>query len=214
MTPGAIAMTLRSGKLLHFLRDKLLENRPNEQIQCTLKASQPLAWLRIVKPGRPVWEREPGEIGATVESAGLFVWLADLEIVYGVRKSDAHEIFIWIKNNPNLHKRIGGRWMISLIPGGERYPKAPEKEQWLAIHPRQDPYWFYHDWETEAAKAKREKVDLIGNFTALDALDRFGYYREKGLLEAWEKWRAETKIPANDVVAGRGLLPSALKRAR
>jgi len=158
-TPGSIFQRLIDGEFLFPQRDMVLENRINENIASAKKAQQPRAWLLLVKPGKPYYEAEPGEVGATVETGGLIVFKGSGKFVFGVQKSDYHEYFLFWDER----KYLNGRWGWSLIRLPKDFAKV-EEEQWFCMRPgEQRPYVLTHDFEEEAKKAKEEKIEMIWN---------------------------------------------------
>jgi site-specific DNA-adenine methylase len=197
-TPGAMIQHLKSGKTTYILRNKFTEFREKENILSQKKSPQPLAWLTLVTPENPVYWAAPGRVGATPETAGMFKFLCEGQVVYGVQKTDYHEYFFFF-DDPKLQKRIGGRWGWTLIGGRPEYLKAPEEQFWLADRPiEQRPYIMTHDFEEELAKARKERIDMVWNFDTMSTLADLGYFKEKGLVDEYEEWKAKTKRPKKE----------------
>ena len=145
---------------------------------------QPLVWLTIVGPKRPVLDVPPGETGATVATAGRFIWVANLEVAYGCRKSDFYEsFFFWKAHNralfPRLdYSKLDGRWDVKFIKPAKPYKKAGE-EFWMGNRPwaekGQLPYILTHDLVAEIKKARQDKIQLIWNDAVIPILQRLKY---------------------------------------
>jgi hypothetical protein len=196
-TPGAVLQYLRTGRIEPVLRNKLTDPEVPEQglenILVQKKSPQPTAWLTLVGPDRPEFEAEPGMVGATERTAGLFRYITggpakNMRVVYGVQKSDYHEYFLFYGDR-QLQERIGGRWGFQLIQPVGELEKAPERQFWTANRPKDPrPYLFTHDFEEEVKKAKTERLDMLWNFGAISTLEGLGYFRGK-LQEELDLWK-------------------------
>jgi DNA adenine methylase len=212
-TPGAVLQYLRTGRIEPVLRNKFLQNRrPERGVENVLtqkKSPQPLAWLTLVGPDRAEFEAEPGLVGATERTAGLFRFVTggpakNFRVVYGAQKSDYHELFLFYDDRV-LQDRIGGRWGFQLIEAKRELAKAPEKQFWTANRPKdQQPYIFTHDYEEEVKKAKADGLDMIWNHGTISTLERLGYFRG-ALKEALEQWKRSPrgKRPEREEVSFR-----------
>lgn len=92
-----------------------------DRTQATKKSVQPRAWLKV--EGRA----EPGEVGATTNTAALFIIKGTGRMTYGTQKPDFHEYFLKF-DQPNL-KHLNGRWVMTEIPkpGAKEEREAAEK---------------------------------------------------------------------------------------
>lgn len=174
-TPSAVLQFLEDGRVERLLRNKFLEFREGDNLVCQRKAIQPPQWLEVVTKERPERFGEPGELGGTKETAGGFRFLASGKVVFGVQKSDYHELFLFF-DDKEIQKEIGGRWGFSLIRGGAEYENL-ERAFWLANrHFREPmPYILTHDRDEEERKARREGVHVVWNEGTLSALKKMGY---------------------------------------
>ena len=190
---------------LYFpLRDRFLENQEGDQWLAQKKAPQPLAWYYLVDEKKPVYEAKPGSVGATIKTAGRFLFRARGKLVYGVRKSDYHEQFLFFDDKK--YYRINGRWEYKLIQAGRQYPKAPS-QFWMGDRPwrSQEPYITTHDFDEEKKKAKREGVEIVWNDEALDVLANLGYKVSKSENGLYCRiWKV---VPHKRVVIGPLLIP-------
>ena len=170
-----VAIQTLEDELIFPLRDRILENKPGDQWLSQKKLSQPLGWLDIVSPRKPVYEAAPGHVGATVETAGRFLFKASGKLVYGISKTDYHEYFLFFKQEKFKH--LDGRWDWKLIPSRKEYSKAPEDQFWMGSRPwkTQKPYILTHDRKTEEEKARRDKIQMIWNEETLTTLEELGY---------------------------------------
>jgi len=186
---------LEDGRIEVLLRDRILENQAGDNIVCAKKAMQPLMWMRLVTEEKPVYEAPPGTVGATPETAGIFHYKDGGYYIAGCQKTDYHEYFVFFEK----HKNSSGRWGIQLIAGREEYEKAPLGYWWMCNkpHKEQRPYILVHDLEKEAEKAKREKVDVIWNFEAIDTLKQIDF----------EPVREEEKPPEVEDITIKKFIP-------
>jgi len=200
-----VVLQFLDGKLKFPLRDRMLDNREKDQWVAEKKLSQPLAWLTIVTPRKLTYEAEPGEVGATVETAGRFLFKAGGDLVYGVSKSDYHEYFFFF--DQKKYQDLNGRWDWKLIPSRADYRKAPEDQFWMGSRPwkTQAPYITTHDREEEEAKAKREKIELLWNDATLPILEKLGYW--KGSVEKMYDVEFVKVIPEKRIVIAPLLIP-------
>jgi len=154
-----------------------------------IEAVQPMVWLTLVNPKRPELEIPVGEVGATAATAGKFIWVANLEVVYGTRKSDFYEgWFRFRSHNRSLFKsldygKLDGRWDVKSIPSSQNYTKAPEEQFWMAMRPWSDkgqqPYILTHDLQKEEEKAKKDKIQMIWNPDTIAALKKLDFNFEQ-----------------------------------
>jgi len=128
--------------------DKLLEGK--EQWPAALKYFQPPAWMTVAKKGEFMW-MEPGQVGATANTAACITLIETGKAIMGVQKDDFHELFLLFDN----HKKLSGRfvWTRVVLSNGRG---------WLGRRPKnQTPYLLSHDKEKEEAKAKKEGLTYI-----------------------------------------------------
>lgn len=152
---------LTTGKLFFPLRDKFLENQQGDKTPAARKSSQPLPWLYLVSESKPEFWSEPGAVGATVETGGLFIFKARGKIGFSVVKDDFSE-YLLIFDKPYQH--LSGRWTVQKLPGRKEYEKIPEGEFWWMLnkpHISPAPYIMYHSRVKEEEKAKQEKLTQI-----------------------------------------------------
>jgi hypothetical protein len=168
-TPSALFQYL-NGDIEYILRDKFLDYKEGDNIESEKKAAQPTAWLTIVSEKKPLYESQPGMVGATEETGGEFIWRDGGEYVAGIQKSDYHEYFLFF----NKHKALSGRWGWQLIGGNKNY-KNP-KDFWLANRPiNQTPYVEQKTDQVINDKAKQEKIDVVINREGtIDTLKEMG----------------------------------------
>lgn len=164
-TPS-VALQALDGSLIFPLRDKVLEHKQRDNVVAVRKSVQPVAWLTVVGADRPILEVEPGQVGATVNTAGEFHFLASGDYVMGVSKTDAHEYFIFVGDlGPGVDaRRLSGRWVFRMIQGS--FKDLP-RSVWIASKPFTKsgllPYVLTHSREKEEEKAKRENVKMFWN---------------------------------------------------
>jgi len=154
-SPRLVFQSLDTGELIFPLRDKLLENKPLDKMPCTRKARQPLPWLTLVTKKKPVFEALPGTAGATLETTGRFLYMAEGEYLSGVNKDDYHEFWFFFESP---HEELSGRWGFQKLAGRYEYEKVPA-EWWMMnkvyLHP--EGYLLTHPDRGEVErKAKRE----------------------------------------------------------
>lgn len=132
-----------SNYLTFVIRDRFFDWKPGDQFLAQKKLPVPLYYLTHSVPGssgvelRPTGEPGAGR-GATRETAGRFILQTWVEVVYGVSKSDYHELWLFnltdhgkeviLKFTPsdlkakvkkafnNLRKVKEGRWDVKLVP--------------------------------------------------------------------------------------------------
>jgi len=169
-TPKVAIQTL-DGKAVPLLRNKITHNEEGDNIVAQRKLVQPVAWLDIVSKDKPVHRTGAGQVGATPGTAGEFHYLASGRAVFGVQKTDYHEVFLFPEDGTDW----GGRWGLQLIEGRPDYRRA-RGEFWMANRPKeQSPYITTHDEEKEKDKAKRERIDVEWNTDTVEALRAKGY---------------------------------------
>jgi len=162
-SPRIVLQSLDTGELIFPLRDKLLENKMDDKIPATKKARQPTAWLHLVTRERPEFEAAPGEVGATVETAGKFIFKAEGEGCIGVVKDDYVEFFLFF--DPPYQK-LSGRWGFQKLAGRPVDEKVPA--EWLMLNKvylSPEGYLLTHpDREEVEEKAKKEGLkEMIFN---------------------------------------------------
>lgn len=230
LTPGAIVQRLADGKIEEIGRNKVLDPGPGAdpkdqaRIQGVKKSPSPLEWLKLVTERRPTFEAEPGQAGATEETAGRFDLVTGggepftrfgrgrgLSVVYGVQRSDFHELFL-LPGDPDLRGPLFGRWTFRALKLGDdttrtslaegevcdvglfREGQGRQNGTWLIRHDNDPaPFVFQNDWEAESRQAKDEGLDLIWNLDAVAALERHGYFRAAGLDQELAKFRASPR---------------------
>jgi hypothetical protein len=206
-TPGAVVQKFPSGQIEPLLRNKFTENIQKgkdvgDNIVSQKKATQPSQWLDIVTPKNPEFWAEPGRVGATKETAGLFRFLAGGKLVYGAQKSDFHEYFLQV-DSPRSLEKLSGRWSVQVISPDRELGKVPLKQFWIFNRPgEQQPYIFTHDFEKEREKAQKERVDLIWNRPAIGALRALDYFDKPDLRKALQEWEdsPRSEIPKEDAL--------------
>jgi len=170
-TPKSVLQFLADGHFLFPLRDRFLDNQEQDNILCQKKAMQPLAWFSLVSKSKPIYEAQPATVGATPETAGIFLFKASGKFLLLCQKSDYHEYAVKFDDHPKLN----GRWGFQLIPPRQQYEKAPKWPWWMLNKPHktQAPYILTHSRKAEETKARKEKVDIIWNPHAITMLKSF-----------------------------------------
>lgn len=207
-SPGAVLQWFKTGAIKDVLRNKFTQNEPKDNIVSQKKQPQPIAWRTLVTPQKTRFWSEPGTVGATKETAGLFILLAQGKAIFGTQKSDYHEyFFITDYVAPDISdKSISGRWGVQIINPKAQLDKAPSGQFWIFNHPvEQRPYIFTHDYEKEVSEAKKDKIDLVWNFDAIGALKNTDYFKNDEMSKAFTKFEASgrNKKPKTNVVQNR-----------
>jgi len=206
-TPS-IAFQFLSGEVVWPMRDKFTDYKVEaergegiENILTQRKSVQPKEWLTYVTPEKPVIELEPREVGATPGTGARYDYVSSGQYVAGVQKSDYHEYFLFF--NEDELKKLNGRWGIQLITGPF---EDIGRFAWITNRPfNQAPYITTHDREEEEEKARREKVNMIWNEDALEALEKLEFSWKKSrkisLTSEYNKYRSE--ILSDDFLASQ-----------
>ena len=185
-TPGPMLQTVE-GKLLRVLRSKVLENQPGDRVLCQKKGRMGAGWLHVVGPGKSLFRVNPGEVGATKETAGEIRFVDKGEAVFGAQKPAYHEVFLFPEKSPKL----SGRSEFRLVGEGDA-------AYWLFDHPQeQAPFAVTHDRAAEQRKADTEHVELLWNDGALAALKALGYgpaEKASRLVEVYKSAREERTV--------------------
>ena len=163
-TPGIVLQTL-DGKLLRLMRNRVLDNQPGDRVRCQKKGRMGVGWLHLVTPAKSIFRTKPGEVGSTKKTAGEFRYLDRGKAVFGVQKSDYHEMFLSFEKN----EKLSGRWELRSADGKDG--SAEQQKYWLLDRPKdQAPYASSHDQAEEVKKARNEHSELVWNQDALAAL--------------------------------------------
>lgn len=199
--PRVVLQYLETGDLEMPLRDKFLENQPDDKSPCTRKAAQPQTWFYLVDEKNPVFEAAPGEVGATVEAGGRFIFKTRGKVAWGIQKDDYHEMYFWF-DKP--YEALSGRWGFQKLAGRQEYLKVPAV-WWMVDRPHrtQAPYILQNTREEVEAKAKRERLkSMIYNPEILAILQKdeqgrkwmqIGLKRELSsefIKEKFDEWKA------------------------
>ncbi|KKK76473.1 hypothetical protein LCGC14_2863280, partial [marine sediment metagenome] len=164
-----IAIQDLDNEIHYVLRNRLLENKPDDNWLSQKKLQQPYpAWLNIVTPDKPEWSVPPTEIGATIETAGRYFFMASGHGYFGVAKDDFSEF--WLYFEQNKYKHLNGRFDFKLISSSAKATKVPEEAFWMMNRPpkSQIPYITTHDKDKEEAKAKKDKIEIRWNEALLE----------------------------------------------
>lgn len=169
----SVIQNFKDLKIEKVLRSKILDNKPDDKIQAIKKALQPMWWYHeVVTPQKKEREIEPGDIGATIETGAMFVFIDRGELLWGISKTDFHEYFYFWDH----YKDLNGRWGVQFLGGREEYEKVPKEGWWMMNLPtEQRPYILTHTLAETEKKAKEEKIKVVLNEDVIPALGKLGY---------------------------------------
>lgn len=195
-TPKVVLQSLND-KLYYPIRDRFLDHKEKDQFLAQKKLPVPLYYLTHSVPGssgvelRPTGEPGAGR-GATRETAGRFIFKTWIEVVFGVQKSDYHELWLFnlteagkeivLEYTPsdlksNVHKLFDSLLKIEEGRLDIKQIGLKSGKSWMASRPwkTDNPYLVEHDKAKEEAKAKKEGIKIVWNEQALKTLqERFG----------------------------------------
>ena len=180
-----IAIQDLDDEIHYVLRNRLLENKPDDNWLSQKKLQNPTAWLKVVNPKKPIWSVPPTEVGSTIETAGRYFFMASGYGYFGTSKSDFNEL--WLFFDQNKYKHLNGRFDFKLISSSaKKATKVPEEAFWMMNRPpkSQVPYITTHDKEKEEAKAKKDKIEMIWNEVLLEIPEVSALLNKKRLLNA------------------------------
>jgi hypothetical protein len=154
MTP-AVAVQFTDGNIVPVLRDKFLFYQPGDRLIVVKKARQPIVWLDVVNPDKPLLWAPPAAAGATAHRWALFEWHAFLRVWFGIQRPDYHEFFFQFDDLADDDYTLeDGKWVARYLPGkGEKIGK--EGAYWQFWRPEKEgqlPYLLSHT----PSQAKRE----------------------------------------------------------
>jgi site-specific DNA-adenine methylase len=199
MTP-AVAVQFTDGNIVPILRDKFLFYQPGDRLIVVKKARQPIVWLDVVNPDKPLLWAPPAAVGATAHRWALFEWHAFLRVWFGIQRPDYHEFFFQFDDLADDHYTLDdGKWVARYLPGkGEKIGK--EGAYWQFWRPEKEgqlPYLLSHT----ASQAKREwkgrhyKYVITNSRVVPIVLDAFSDIAElapeedqvRGRLQEWDE---------------------------
>ena len=125
-------------------RDKVLDWKPGDITRGVLKDVHPVKpWLTA--NGRV----EPGETGATENTAGLFIVKGTGRMTYGTQKPGFHEFFLKF-SQPKL-QRLNGRWIFTRV-----------EDRWLFSKPQDQVPYSDRNPDERSAQAVLQYVPVPG----------------------------------------------------
>jgi hypothetical protein len=154
-TPEVVLQTL-DGKLLRLMRNRVLDYQPGDQVKCQQKGRMGVGWLHLVTPVKSIFRVSRNStvehgIATTKDTAGEIRYLDRGTAIFGVQKTDYHEMFLSFEKN----QKLSGRWELH----------TEDAKSWLLDRPKdQTPYISSHD------QAKEVDQTVVWNQDALAAL--------------------------------------------
>lgn len=138
-------ITVFLGKASENASDRLINESPNENLECAFKLMQPPAWLDV---GSPAYVSSPGGVGSTSQGYAKFFKVDSGTYEIGVWRKHFFEFFL-------KGKKLKGRYIATYAPVGGR-------RRWLIKKPEdQTPYAEKNKLEDVVMELKKKGQDYL-----------------------------------------------------